>query len=882
MALVVADPHTELAQATSAVSLAQTDPTRALALATALAGSRSAGAEARAVAVRAAGLALAELHRPTDALAELRRSVRLTVAAGLPQREGEARMSAAWVLCTMGRTRRALTEADHAERLLRGGALHRLRAQRAVILHSSGSTDAALVEYGRAIPGLVRAKDRLWEAMARNNRGVLHAEENRLTAATRDLERAAALFGELDMVLAQAHIEHNLGFLAARGGDAVAALERYRRAEQMHRAAGVPPTLVMITRAELLLGLGMAAEAVDVARRAAELATTGRRAVDLAQARLVLAEAALADADGPLALASAEEALRAFRRHGRTSWALVARWVRLESRIATAAAPGAALLTESRRLAGRLDAARWQAFALEARIAAARLAAGLGRTAEARAELARAVQIGHRAPALTRARALYARALADQLAGDPAAARRALRRATTVVADYATALGSLDLRAGVAGHVADLTALGVRLALADGNAAGVLHSSELGRGLTLSTRPGPPPDDGELARQLSELRKVLADLREATTAGADLRPVVRRQARAEEAVRALGRLSRGTGPAVPGAVPLARLREVLGDRTLLSYVECDGMLHGVVVRAGRVTMRPLRPTVELAVEIAALLAALRRLSGGYGGTGALAQRRTVAERTAERLQGMLLDPLGLVGGDTAVVVVPAGPLHSLPWAALPALSGRPVTVTPAAGLWAQAETRPRARAGERVVLVAGPELPGAAAEIADLAAALPGATALDGPAATVQAALAALDGADVAHIACHGDFRPENPLFSALRLADGPVTGYDLQRLRQPPRTVVLSACDAGRTAVTRGEGLLGLSAALLSLGARTLVAPLVPVPDETTRSFAVAFHRRLAAGEPADAALAAARAALPEGVAGYATAAAFVCLGHG
>ncbi|HZB51927.1 MAG TPA: CHAT domain-containing protein, partial [Mycobacteriales bacterium] len=474
--------------------------------------------------------------------------------------------------------------------------------------------------------------------------------------------------------------------------------------------------------------------------------------------------------------------------------------------------------------------------------------------------------------------------LADRLAGDDREAGRALRRATAIVSEYATALGSLDLRAGVAGHVADLTSLGIRLALDAGDPAGVLRWSELGRGLTLHTRPAPPTDDTELADLLSQLRKVLTELREATTGGADPRPLLRRQAQIEESVRALGRSGRGAaGPGLGPPTP-AVLRQALGDGTLLSYVDCDGELHGVSVRRGRTVTARLAPTADLKVEIEALLAGLRRLSRPFGPAAMLAQRQTVLERTAARLEELLLRPLGLVDAGP-VVVVPAGPLHSLPWAVLPTLAGRPLTVTPSAALWsqAQAQRRPPAPGGAgRVALVGGPDLPGATAEITDLAGALPGSTALTGAAATATAALAAMDGAAVAHVACHGDFRPENPLFSALRLADGPVTGYDLQRLRRVPTTVVLSACDAGRTAVTPGEGLLGLSAALLSLGARTLVAPLVPVPDETTRILMLAFHSLLAAGEPADVALASAGDALGDGPAAYVTASAFVCLGHG
>jgi CHAT domain len=59
-----------------------------------------------------------------------------------------------------------------------------------------------------------------------------------------------------------------------------------------------------------------------------------------------------------------------------------------------------------------------------------------------------------------------------------------------------------------------------------------------------------------------------------------------------------------------------------------------------------------------------------------------------------------------------------------------------------------------------------------------------------------------LDGARLAHIAAHGVFRSDNPMFSHLRLVDGPLTVYELERLARPPRTVILSACDSALSAV--------------------------------------------------------------------------------
>lgn len=74
-------------------------------------------------------------------------------------------------------------------------------------------------------------------------------------------------------------------------------------------------------------------------------------------------------------------------------------------------------------------------------------------------------------------------------------------------------------------------------------------------------------------------------------------------------------------------------------------------------------------------------------------------------------------------------------------------------------------------------------------------------TALAGGAATVEAVTTAMDGARLAHLAAHGQIHPENPLFTSLQFADGPLTVYDVERLRCPPHIVVLAAFDVGRGA---------------------------------------------------------------------------------
>jgi len=113
-------------------------------------------------------------------------------------------------------------------------------------------------------------------------------------------------------------------------------------------------------------------------------------------------------------------------------------------------------------------------------------------------------------------------------------------------------------------------------------------------------------------------------------------------------------------------------------------------------------------------------------------------------------------------------------------------------------------------------------------------------------------------------------------------LADGPLTVYDLERLRRTPDTIVLSACDSGLSAVHPGDELMGLASALFALGTKTLIASVVPVPDEATRALMLAFHRALQSGSTPAAALAAARGAVGTGPAERVAAAGFVCFGAG
>ena len=95
-----------------------------------------------------------------------------------------------------------------------------------------------------------------------------------------------------------------------------------------------------------------------------------------------------------------------------------------------------------------------------------------------------------------------------------------------------------------------------------------------------------------------------------------------------------------------------------------------------------------------------------------------------------------------------------------------------------------------------------------------MAARHPGATLLLPEAAAVGAVVEALKGADLAHLACHGTLRQDNPTFSALEPTGGPLTVHELDTLGVAPRRVVLAACDSAADVAYDGGELLGFVSA--------------------------------------------------------------------
>lgn len=868
-------------QAHEALLLAEADPARATELATeAVRVARSTRDHAASsVALRALGVAALHMHDPDTATRHVRAAVAAGHRAGSPELVVDARLRLAFILNVRGRARPALREIDEVlQSDIDGLRRARAHAQRGSVLQLLGLLDEALAEHQLAVPGLRRADDDLWLQRVLSNRAVNRGYRREFTAAEADLREAETICRRAGLELSLGFVHQNLGWVAGIRGDVPTALDFMHRAEECFRRLGADLGELLTDRSELLLSALLAPEARESADQAVRTYERTGRQIGLPEVRLLLAESTALTGQHAEALAQTRRAVREFRRQQRTHWAVLGRFVWWRLRLA-AGPPPRGSVTRLVELAGALVVAGWTTAALEARVLAGRLAIEQGRPAVARTQLEQVARTRQRGHATLRARAWYAEALLRELRGNRRGARIALRCGLRVLDEHRATVASTDLRASLSGHRVDLAEFGVALALADGRADRVLRWAEEGRSSHLMLRPVRPPDDPALAQAVAELRATVSDL---IAAGGGGRPTARLQRRRLELERIIRDHTRRL-QATPGAParPLVRITalvDALGDAALVEYVVHGGELHAVVVADGRVTVRLLGPLTAVTAPLDGIPFALRRMGRASASAASRDAAGALLRSAAAQVDTVVLGPLADALRDRPLVVVPTGPLQSLPWSVLPSCRSRPVCVAPSAALWLAATTAPE-RTGS-VVVAAGPGLPGARAEATAVAAHHHVRPLLDDR-ASVGAVTGALDGARLVHIAAHGNVHPHNPLFSSIHLADGPLTVYDLEGIRAAPETVVLSACHSGASTVSAGDELLGMTATFLAQGTRLVVASVLALPDAETTPLMVAFHARLRTGQPAVAALAEAQAGIdPADHASVAAAAGFVCLG--
>jgi CHAT domain-containing protein len=227
------------------------------------------------------------------------------------------------------------------------------------------------------------------------------------------------------------------------------------------------------------------------------------------------------------------------------------------------------------------------------------------------------------------------------------------------------------------------------------------------------------------------------------------------------------------------------------------------------------------------------------------------QARSLLQALHENLLG------GIEGLDTcrSLIVVPHGPLHYLPFQALfdgerYLLEHCAVSYAPSASLYQVCRSRKRQRGGKALVMAHsdGGRLASALLEAEQVAEIL-GSKAYEDESATRRLLEGEGGRARIIHIAAHGQFRADAPLFSRIELADGPLTTADIFDLDLRAALVTLSACETGRSVVSGGDELDGLARAFLYAGASSLLVSQWRVDDDSTSVLMARFYRELRRG---------------------------------
>jgi CHAT domain-containing protein/tetratricopeptide (TPR) repeat protein len=830
------------------------------------------GAYGASLAHQTIGIVLRNHGDLPGALAELREGLRLAHASGRLEREIDVQATLGATLAWSGRSRSGLAMLDRAVAASRGDLAGRVLMRRANVFMHLGRFPEAHQDLCRALSYLRRAGDVVWEARTLTHRAFVYLGLGSPGRAGMDFARAEQLFEASGQDLEYATARHNHGIVALIRGNLPEALACFDEAERRYDALGEWITDLAIDRCSALLAAGLTADAARETESAlGRLPRAGGIPFKTAELLFAAASATLAAGDTAGARERARQARQLFRAQERGVWEARADHVIAEARY-VAGERSVSLFRFAERTAAHLDSVR-ASEALRSHLLAGRLALDLGRGREAAEHLDHAARSRRRTPPLTRSVAWLARALQARARGSARGALAACRRGLDALDEHQRTLGATELRAYGTAHGAELALLAQRHAVQRGSGHRLLYWSERWRATALTPRDAPPRHDRQLVAELSALRHVTRLLATGELPAPQRSTLERERRRLEAAVRARTRRAPGSTARRAGELDIDALRVELGDGTLIEIAEIDGVLYAVTVTGRRVRLHRVGTVPEREVLHSRFL--LRRLARGGPRPG---EEQLVAHQ-GEQLEAGLLGPAAGDLRDGPVVVVPPARLQAVPWTLMPSLRDRAVTVAPSATAWLRAR-RKRPPAHRRVALIVGPRLATGGAEVEQLHARYQGSVLLGRGNATAEGVLRALDGAWLGHIAAHGTFRADNPLFSSIQLDDGPLTVHDFERLRRAPYWLVLSCCDSGTGSAVGADELLGLVGSLMPLGAAGIVASIVLVNDVAAVPLMLVLHDALEKGAALPEALLAMRRAAHGDLLAEATAHAFLALG--
>jgi CHAT domain-containing protein len=882
------------------------DPPEALLLANkAVTAADTAGdAAVRAASRQVRGDALRFLGRHEPALLDY--SLAGDLFRRLHRRGDAARTDASAVdsLRCLGRAGEALRRAARARRAFRRTG-EELRS--AVLDEIVGLVYLQQNEYARALrlfdrarPVVAAAGRPIDLATLNNNAATTLTNLDRLPEAQRLYAAARVVYAEHGTDAALARVDVNLGYLAFRQGRYGEAVDLLRQAVDVFESLRNVPMAIgtRLDLADTYLALNLLDEAGALSQQQLDLSAQFGLLNEHARALFYLSTQRARVGRLDEALARLIEAEAEFAAQGNSVWqarcAVARATLLLASAHASAVKDAIRLCRRASRTFGRLGLPSRQALA-SAMLSRALLKAGRARAAEDEAHSALWLAQGVGVPWLL-FEGHYTLGRVLRATGQRERAYVAYREAADTLERVRAELQPEELRISLVSDKTDLYQELVLLCLDRSATAEALRHAERAKSRAFAERLAASIDptrqsidaqllgsrDASVLERMRELRNELIWLYSRLSEGVG--PATLQRFRQQVATREseLQRLQRRLQPAsrshvaafgigdatADAASALERLRRRLQAGTVvLEYFQAGDELVLFVLSHRRLSAHRLGPVAAVLDRVERFRFQISKFALGDDyvrahSSALLSQTNALLQQLYDRLIGPCAD--NLVDA-RQLVIVPHGGLHDLPFHALIDPTGTPLvervelTYAPSSTVLASRFDRPSLPepGGTRLLVgVSDAALSHIDAEIAALGQLFDSPVVLAGDAATEQAFRRHAPAAEVIHFASHAVFRRDNPLFSAIKLADGWLSLYDLYGMRLRASLVTLSACETGVNDVLAGDELVGLARGFFQAGAASVVVSLWAVNDASTAQLMQYFYRHLEAGETPAAAM--------------------------
>ena len=301
----------------------------------------------------------------------------------------------------------------------------------------------------------------------------------------------------------------------------------------------------------------------------------------------------------------------------------------------------------------------------------------------------------------------------------------------------------------------------------------------------------------------------------------------------------------------PSDFSVAKLQASLPANTVLvEYYSTGDRLLAAVVSGGGLEIVPISVTSRVTNLLHLLRFQLAKFRMGPAYTERFAQPLLAATLGhLENLYGELIEPIRARLACKHVVFVPHGPLHFLPFHALRngeeyLCDAYTVSYAPSATVFSLCQHKIANQNRNSLVLgIPDERAPLILGEVQSVAALLPHTELFVGTKATAQVLRERGQDAGLLHVATHGIYRQDNPMFSGIKMGDGYLNLYDLYQMRLGARLVTLSGCATGMNFVADGDELLGLQRGLFCAGATSLLLSLWDVHDRSAAELMQQFY---------------------------------------